>query len=428
MGSKIGLAELKMRKEDGSHLSRLEMEQQLREESVHHRRLRASKLGLPTKIAQHMLPISVTHWILDHWVANGTIVGEVLGVRSEFDADDNKDYLRQLTQRLILFIENKLAVTPNPGEGIDMANVNFPPGFPPSPPGPPAPNGQGGAPQFAPPAPPPMPGMPGMPMPGQMPFPPSPGPQPQVYPQQQPGLAATIPPGMPGIPPMPQPPQPPQPMVPPVPQQQGYPTMMPQAPVPQQQMAPQPQPQGVPTKADPSRQWGQAGKRENGEQRTRRTKEELAEDAAYEAWTKAGGDPNVGAAQPGAIVHQPTVPQGAPTMAPPGPVMNPGVPPQMIAPPNPFGAGAPPGIPGMPPMPLGGGSGAGPHTASVVMSAPPTPTTSPTGIRAEEFAALQQQVKNLSAGVAMLLRIAYRKEGAADLADVLKTVCGVNPQ
>lgn len=425
MGSKTGLAELKMRKEDGSLLSRLEMEQQLREESVHHRRLRASKLGLPTKTAQHMLPISVTHWLLDHWVANGTITGEILGVRSEFDADDNKDYLRQLTQRLVLFIEHKLAVTPNPGEGIDMANVNMPPGFPPMPPGPPAPNGQQGMPQFTPPPPPPMPGMPGVPP---MPFPqqPAPSPQPQVYPQQQPAMTNVMPPGMmPGMPPIPQPPQPPQPMVNPVPQQQGYPTMMPQM-APPQQVAQQPMQQGqmaVPTKADPSRQWNQAGKRENGEQRTRRTKEELAEDAVYETWVKAGGDPNVGAVaqaqapQPGAIV-QATIPQGAPTVVNPQPAG----PPMMVAPPNPFGGGAPTGIPGMPPMP-------GMPQPQHMQAPAPTPQAAPQAqVSLEQFNALQKQIKNLSSGVAMLIRIAYQKPGAADLEDVLKNVCGVNPQ
>lgn len=407
--SKVGLKELQMVKEDGSLLSRLEMEKQLREiETIHHRRNRANKLGLPNKIAQHMLAISVTHWILDHWVQNGTITGEVLGIRPEFDADDNKDYVRQLTQRLLLFVEHGLAMPPNPGEGIDM-NFQQPPGFPPIP----SPNGQQGAPVFAPPPPPPMPGMPGM--------------APPMIPQQ-------------GMPQQFSPPQFPQQMMPPMPQQGGFqPPMPPQPPQPPQQFAPPQQqmmapqqhqqaPQGGgPAKADPTRQWGQAGKREDGTQRTRRTKEELGEDAQYENWCKSGGDPNVGAAQP-----QQHAQQQMPQMQ-----QAPQQPPPMLAPPNPFGPSV------MTPQP--------PQSMSQQFQQPPTqatqgfpmPTmgtggttahlpnaTAPTvpAATAEQVDQLMNQVKLMNQGLAQVLRVMYQKPGDSDLYLVLTEVCGIRPQ
>lgn len=459
MGSKIGLPDLKMTKEDGSLLSRFEMETQLRAETVHHRRLRASKAGLPSKTAQSMLPISVTHWLLDHWVQHKIITGDIFGVSSEFGADDpiNKDYLRQLAQRLMLFVENGLAVLPNPGEGIDMSFAQQPPGFP----MPPAPNGQQGAPSFAPPAPP----MPGMPMPGglQPPAPPQmPGmpqmagfPPQQGYPQQPVmGVVVPLPNGFPqpggpqqgypqqggfpqqGMPQMPQPPMPPQPPQPAF-----------QAPAPQQQQAPQ-QPGNGPLKADASRVWGQAGKREDGTQRTRRTKEELQEDANYEAYTRGGGDPNAGAPQQQAP-QQPQMQMPAPQMMQ-QPQMTPQMPQQggfpqpqqppvpqnapMLAPPNPFGAQgagplAGPQFPGqqslMPQMPTGQQMPPQQMTPSPVQQqAAPVDL----GPLEEMVAHLQKRQQLLETALAMALRVLYNKQGPADLYQVLVEVCGVNPQ
>lgn len=427
--SKVGLPELKMRKEDGSLFSRLEMEQQLREETVYARRLRAVKIGLPNKIAQHMLPISVTHWLLDYWVHNQQVSGEVLGIRAEFSADDNKEYVQQLTQRLALFVEHGLAIVPLSGEGIDMTQFPTQPGFPPMP----MQNGQQGAPTFAPPPPPPMPGMP-MQMPQTL-APPQ-FQQPPMAPQQPQQFA----PPMPGMPPQPQ--QPPMNMAPPMPMQppsqQNFP---PQMAMPQPQ---QPQ-QGnggmqAPMKADPTRQWGQAGKRENGEQRTRRTKEELAEDATYEQWKAAGGDPNVGM---GAAPQQQQAPQqmqSPPMMAPPQ-MGAPQMQMPMTAPPNPFGGmGGPaitqpnfpqqqapqgfpqpsfPGMPQMAPPPV-------PQAAPVAQATVQTISTDHLATKEQITEVLQNQ-SLIKTGIAQLLRIMYSKPGDPDLYLVLTEVCGVRP-
>jgi hypothetical protein len=374
MGSKIGLVELKTTNEDGTLLSRLQMEEQLRKETVYHRRLRAFKLGLPNKIAQHMLPISVTHWLLDQWIQNGTITGEVLGIRSEFDADDNKEYVSQLTQRLKLFVEYGLAVTPNPGEGIDMSNFNNQvPGFPPMPPMP-SNGGQG----FTPPPPPPMPGMP-MPGVGQ--------PQGMSYPQ-----------GMPPMPPVPQPTN----FTPPQAPAQPGPANFSQ----------QPQSQaGAPTKLDPTRQWGQAGKREDGSQRTRRTKDEVAEDAKYDAWCQAGGDPNVGAgAVAPPVVQQQVVPQQMQPQQPP-----------MLAPPNPYGNN-PAAM-----MPVPGQFGVMPSLPVQTQAAPFTQAHVAVPYDSEEIAQLKGQLALVEKGVAMIIRMLWRQEGEADLLQVLTEVCKIRP-
>lgn len=393
MGSKIGLVDLKLTNDDGTPISRLQAEQQLRNETVYHRRLRAFKVGLPNKVVQHMLPISVTHWLLDYWIQSGKITGEVLGIRSEFDADDNKEYVRQLSQRLALFVEYGLAVKPNPGEGIDMSNFNGqPPGFPSMPPMPGQPQQQ---PQqsFVPPPPP----MPGMSMPGM-------GPQMQQPPQ---GYAQ-------GMPPMPPVPQPSFPQTPPGFTQAPQPQMQqPQFQQPPQQTQPQAQ-GGAPVKLDPARQWGQAGKREDGTQRTRRTKEEVSEDANYEAWVKAGGDPNVGA------VAQAPQQQQAPQV--PQPQMQ--QPPMGIAPPNPFGNNVP-----NPMMPAPGQFPAMPQAAPPAPAAVAVPAV--TSASEEQLTQLQNRVDLLEKGLAMVLRVLYGKpatsQGDADLYLVLTEVCGIRP-
>jgi len=379
MGYKIGLVELKTVNEDGTLLSRLQMEEQLRKETVYHRRLRAFKMGLPNKVAQHMLPISVTHWLLDQWIQKGSITGEVLGIRSEFDADDNKDYLRQLTQRLVQFVEHGLAIKPNPGEGIDMSQFNGQPGFPPMPPMP-----SGAQPQqqtFVPPPPPPMPGMP---MPGGAPG----------YPQQP--QMGGYPQGMPPMPPIPQ-------------AQQNF-VPQPQPSFPPQAQQPQQHPTGAPTKAEAARQWGKAGSREDGSLRTRRTKEEVAEDAAYEAWVAAGGDPNVGSA--------PAQQQQAPQQMPPQQVQQPQhqvqAPPTMLAPPNPFGNNA-----AMPP----------PQFAAMPTAfQAPAASTTVTGLATEEQVnQLNSRLSLIEKGLAMALRVMYHAEGDADLYKVLTEVCKIRP-
>lgn len=383
MGSKIGLVELKTTNEDGTLLSRLQMEEQLRKETVYHRRLRAFKMGLPNKVAQHMLPISVTHWLLDQWIQKGTITGEILGIRSEFDADDNKDYLRQLTQRLVQFVEHGLAVKPNPGEGIDMSQFNAPPGFPPMPqmPGIPTMAPQ----QFAPP-------MPGMPPNSGMPL------------QQPPGA---YPMGMPQMPPTQQnfAPQPPQP-------QQFAPPPQPAQPQQFAQATPQ---TGVPVKAEPSRVWGKAGKREDGTERTRRTKEEVSEDAAYEAWCRAGGDPNVGSAPAPQAVQQQVAPQQPPPQAPP----------MMLSPPNPFGnvAGNVPSMTTM--MPPPGQFTSLPQIPMQQIVAPQPVQSS--SITEEQYNQLMSRISLIEKGLAQALRVMYQSEGEADLYLVLTKVCRINP-
>jgi hypothetical protein len=435
MGSKTGMADLKMRKDDGSFFNRVEMEQQIREsDTVHHRRLRAIGLGLSPKIAYDMFPISVTHWLLDQWVSRGEIYGDVLGVRSEFKADEDKDYFNQLTQRLQLFIENGHAIKPNPGEGIDMNRMNMPPGMPGMPP---APNGQGGAPSFTPPAPPMMPpSMPGVPgMPATMNVPQPPGPPMMAQPPMPPQ------PPMGGMPPMiPQPSQPPQqqfsppgfpgaaPQFPPqVPQQMQQPQQPQMAP--QQQMTPQPsqmamyqQPQqsagGEPHKADPTRQWGQPGKRDDGTQRARRTKEEIAEDAAYEAYRQGGAPQQQQAPAPQPQMQQP-VPQAAP--------------PQMIAPPSPF-TGMPNTTATLAPQPMMPSFPSAAPPPMQVSAPAPTPSNDPNEelATAEQVAHLMSRVKILEAGVAMLLRVLYQAaptspESAGDLYQVLTEVCKIVP-
>lgn len=183
-----------------------------------------------------------------------------------------------------------------------------------------------------------------------------------------------------------------------------------------------------PTKADPTRVWGQAGKREDGTQRNRRTKEELAEDAAYEQWRNAGGDPNVGMGpapqqvpqQPQQMPPQQAPQPTAPMLAPPNPFGN--MPPQQTQ--MPFPGGAPGGLPPMPQMgapqqpqpqaPTGVPAGVPPNTAGLATE--------------DQVVNLENRIKLLEAGIAQLLRIMYQKEGPPDLYQVLTEVCKVRPQ
>jgi hypothetical protein len=426
MGVKTGLAQIDMRKPDGAFFTRLEMEQQLREKlsTVHHRRLKAINLGLDSRAAYDMYPISVTHWILDQWVLKGEVRGEYIGVRSELKADSDNEYFRQFTQRLAMFIENGWAVLPNPGEGIDMNQMNQPP-MPPMPP-----NGQQGPQQFAPPAPPQMPpGMPGMP-PGMPPMPQMGAPQQQF--------------GGPPMPPMPpQAPQAPMPPTPPQPQYGGYPQQQPQQytqagppqpPMPPQQPQYQQPPQvpqqqaatlGVPTKADPNRQWGKPA----DPARKRRTKEEVTEDTAYEAWTKSGGDPNIGSV-PQQAPQQFQPPQQAPQFQPPQAPQAP-MPPQAasagaptLQPPNPFGVMGP-GPNAAPPQPqFGGGFPGVPQAAPAPQAAAPVSNNEAKlleeidGLR-DDVDTLKNQLAIVNRGLAFIMRGMLQNKGDLDVHLVL---------
>ncbi len=68
-----------MQNPDGSLLTRLVMEQQIREThaTVQDRRLLAiTPYGLESKVAYDMKPITVIHWVLDQLVRQGAIHGE----------------------------------------------------------------------------------------------------------------------------------------------------------------------------------------------------------------------------------------------------------------------------------------------------------------------------------------------------------------
>ncbi len=74
------------------------------------------------------------------------------------------------------------------------------------------------------------------------------------------------------------------------------------------------------------------------------------------------------------------------------------------------------------------------------MSAPqaPQPTAAPTGpvpaqgwpdfATADQVTNLENRIKLLEAGLAMVLRVLYQKEGPPDLYQVLTEVCKVRPQ
>lgn len=243
---------LQFYKPDGSLLSRIEMETQIRQTWVKlsYKRINANKYyGLPNKPAQDMKPAVLLHWILDEMVRRGHIVGDVLGVSVTNYNDEAEE--AQLTQKLVALIQVGQALTPQTGEGFNMS-MPAPP-MPPAagnwappaanfggpPPGPPQ-----GPPGFGPPAGPPAPG-------GYAP------PQTQFAPPQGPPSfvqqAPVAPPQNFGPPPGPgnfgPPPGPPQggTMAPPP----GYPPAPPQAPTFAPPVAP---PQGPPSFSAPPQQ------------------------------------------------------------------------------------------------------------------------------------------------------------------------------
>lgn len=182
---------------NGQPFSRLDMERQLKSawKKLYWMKQGANDLyGLPKVAAWDMVPVFLRHWLLDEMVRRGQITGDLAGVNQTNYNDENEK--RQFTQRLMALIQSGQALQPEEGEGIDMSNMQPPPG-------PGAPNGQNG---FTPP-PPPM-GVPqGFAPPPQQQFAPPQGfpPQPQQF---QPPAPQGVPPGYP-------PPQPQQQYVPP---------------------------------------------------------------------------------------------------------------------------------------------------------------------------------------------------------------------
>lgn len=241
MGAPDEIPDISYARQDGSLLSRIEMEQQLRQiwTKPYWLRIKANKLlGLPKQPAFAMKETVLRHWVLDEMIRRGHVTGDLVQVNPQTHEDDNEQ--KQFTQRLIALIQVGQAMPPTDGEGVDMSQQPMPP-----PPG--QQNGQMTN-QFQPPAPPPM----GAPQ-GFAPLPPPPG-MPQQFgpPPQQPQFAPPGPPSQQtqqfGAPPQQQqfaPPQPP----PGFPQQQapqmsppGFPPGMPQ----QQFQHPQNPPQGFP--------------------------------------------------------------------------------------------------------------------------------------------------------------------------------------
>lgn len=207
------IPELEYQKPDGSLLTRLEMEQQMRNlwPKIHWIRIKANKVyGLPKQAAFDMREVTLRHWTLDEMTRRGQIVGDVAGVDAQTYNDDA--VTRQFTQRLQYLIQTGQAIMPQEGEGIDMSNF-VPPPPPMSPP-----NGQVQQMAFQPPVQgpphgyaPPMPGSTAPVMsPPQMPTAPpqgfSPPTQSQSYAMPMPGT---------GMPQMPQTPVPPMPGTPP---------------------------------------------------------------------------------------------------------------------------------------------------------------------------------------------------------------------
>lgn len=170
---------------DGSKLTRIEMEQQIRQVWVQRsvKKLRAGmEYGLPNKQAQDLKPAPLLHWLLDEMVRKGQITGPLLDV-NPYNGDGNEE--EQLIQRLTALIEQGHALKPDNSEGLSMSTPfpappapgqiwapPAPPGHAPPPPPPPGPAAYAPPPQmstFGPP-----PGAPPAPV-GFAPPPPPPG-------------------------------------------------------------------------------------------------------------------------------------------------------------------------------------------------------------------------------------------------------------
>lgn len=117
----LKIAELPPTNPDGSRLSRLDREKQIRElwPTVHERRLMAVKpYGLSKVDAFCMTPISLLHWLLDTMVKNKEIDGPILGVRPGEEVDPNA---------LWALVQQNQALPPQEGEGISMPKNTIPP-------------------------------------------------------------------------------------------------------------------------------------------------------------------------------------------------------------------------------------------------------------------------------------------------------------
>lgn len=141
MAGTTSIQDLTLSKPDGSLLTRIEAEKELREKCkiFHNMGLLASyHLGLENRFALGMTPTSIIHWILDEMIRKKLIAGEQIGVQPDLESDAS--YFNAYTQRLGVFVQNGQALMPKEGEGIDMSDFQQngapPQGFTPPPPPP----------------------------------------------------------------------------------------------------------------------------------------------------------------------------------------------------------------------------------------------------------------------------------------------------
>ena len=387
-------------KSDGTPITtRPEMEQRLNDvaPTVHQKRLQAIHLGLDTRVALDMKPVTVRHWVLDELIRKKVIQGEILDISSDLGADHIPEHFQQFLQKLGLFIEKGWALDPLPGE-VPMSNQLVPP--PPVPGQPPAPPSDGqNAPAFTPP---PMP-------PGVAPA----APQAPMIPQ--PLQAAPLPPPVaPTAPPVPAsipaPGQPPQPQVP----QQAVPVPAQEAPK-----------LGVLIKAEPARPWGKPSP--SRPDAKRRTKVEIMED---KAWMSSGSPGTVAtmtveeAQAAGYQVNDEMVivgaqnppPQAAPQAPttppfPQSPTQGPSLPQPVTAPPM-----APPSLPtiaaGMPVAPA-----QAPNAQTV--SGNDTLQRNQENL-AKQMVAIKHQLKVLDTALALMLRQTFQRQGEFKCEEALK--------
>lgn len=354
------IPELEYQKPDGSLLTRLEMEQQMRSvwPKIHWIRIKANKIyGLPKQAAFDMREVVLRHWTLDEMTRRGQVVGDIAGVDAQTYNDDA--VTRQFIQRLQYLIQTGQAITPQEGEGIDMSNF-----VPPPPPM--------GAPNMGPPN--------GQPQ--QMAFqPPVQGP-PQGYAPPMPGA---MPPTAPPQPQMPA--APPHGFAPPA-QPQGYAPPMPGAGMPQMPQTPVPPMPGAPPQQQAAPAQG-GGRRKRG-----------------------GGDAAPQQAAP--VPPMPSGPPGAPpqNFAPQGPPQGP----QGFAPPPPqgFAPQPPQGFAPQPPP-------AAPQMQAQAPAEDPATQKKLDQILANQNQIIAGQSKLvqewaiLQAGLATWLRATYQRPGAPDL-------------
>lgn len=365
--------DLSYSKPGGAHLTRLEMEQQIREtwKKPFTRRRRSFKdFGLPNAYSMGLPSGALIHWMLDEMIRRKLIAGDLAGVNPNADYRNDPNEKQQLAQRIMALVQAGQALQPVQGE-IDMSNM------PPNGTGtwaPPPPPGAGFAPPPGSPPPPPASAYPPAgappPAPGGYAPPPAP-PAPQAAPPPAPGWGAAPPP----------PPAPGGYAPPPAPG--GFAPPPPAAAPPPPQAAPPPPQAGAPQET--------AGRRKRGA-------------------AAAGAAPAPAAApvpQPGPAAFPP--PGYA---APGGGVPFPGAAPQAGPPPQSFQAPAP-----------------------APAQQPPDQTEALVVQLQQQVGQLQQQVADLTRLVqatAMLTtlgnRIAYQQNGALDIFERLKELGQPVPQ